>query len=50
MKIFNRATGKTSEVEPVENRTDEWDDYDFPSGPADSAALRAKGHVVEDPK
>lgn len=48
MRIVNRATGKTKEVQPVKNETSEWDDYAFPSAPADSAALRAKGHVVED--
>jgi hypothetical protein len=48
VRIVNRANGKTEEVQPVENETNEWDDYAFPSGPADSAALKAKGYVVED--
>lgn len=48
MKIVNRATGKTSEVQPVQNETCEWDDYSFPSAPSDSAALKAKGHVAEE--
>jgi hypothetical protein len=48
VKIFNRANGKTAEVEPVKSQHDEWDDYDFPSGPADAAALKAKGHVTEE--
>lgn len=47
MKIFNRANGKTTEVEPAQSQVDEWDDYDFPSGPADAAALREKGLVQE---
>ena len=47
MKIFNRATGETREVQPVVSQVDEWADYDFPSGPADAAALRAKGLVEE---
>ena len=48
MRIVNRANGKTSEVQPVENETCEWDDYGYPSGPADAAALKAKGLVSDE--